>query len=83
MALVAMALLFMLEERLLHKEEIPLLTCNDIVELLVEALTDPTITEDDIWQQIASRHRQRQASIDSAFRRQAESTDGGFLKNEA
>ena len=83
MALVAMALLFMLEERLLHKEEIPLLTCNDIVELLVEALTDPTITEDDIWRQIASRHRQRQASIDSAFRRQAESTDGGFLKNEA
>ncbi len=30
MALVAMAMLFMVEERELHREEIPLLSCNDI-----------------------------------------------------
>ena len=34
MALVSMAMLFMAEERELHREEIPLLSCNDIETLL-------------------------------------------------
>jgi hypothetical protein len=34
MAMVMMAMLFMLEQRLLHKNQYPLLSCFDIVFLL-------------------------------------------------
>jgi SRSO17 transposase len=70
MALVMMAMLFMLEERLLHKEEYPLLSCSDIEILLAHFLPRRDVTVEEVVRQMETRHRARQASIDSAYRRQ-------------
>jgi SRSO17 transposase len=70
MALVSMAMLFMTEERELHREEIPLLSCNDIETLLRTFLPRRDIDPGEIVRQMEKRHRRRQASIDNAFSKQ-------------
>lgn len=70
MALVSMAMLFMVEERELHREEIPLLSCHDIESLLRSYLPRRDIDPDEIVRQMEKRHRRRQASIDYAFKNQ-------------
>jgi SRSO17 transposase len=70
MALVMMAMLFMLKERLLHKESYPLLSCSDIEVLLAHFLPRRDVTVDEVVRQMEARHRARQAAIDSAYRRQ-------------
>lgn len=74
MALVSMAMLFMLEERLLQQEEVPLLSCNDIEILLSTFLPRRDIDPDEIIRQMEKRHQRRQASIDSAFNKKFFST---------
>ena len=76
MALVSMAMLFMAEERERHKEEIPLLSCNDIETLLRTYLPGRDIEHDEVLRQMKKRHRRRQASIDSAFNKQARLSTG-------
>jgi len=70
MALVSIAMLFMAEERELHREEIPLLSCPDIENLLRTYLPRRDIDPDEIVRQMEKRHRRRQASIDYAFKNQ-------------
>jgi SRSO17 transposase len=70
MALVSMAMLFMVEERERHQEEIPLLSCNDIETLLRTFLPRRDINPDEVVRQMEKRHRRRQASIDNAFNKQ-------------
>lgn len=70
MALVMMAMLFMLEERLLQSESHPLLSCSDIEVLLAHFLPRRDVTVDEVVRQMEARHRARQAAIDSACRRQ-------------
>jgi len=70
MALVSMTMLFMAEERELHREEIPLLSCHDIETLLRTYLPRRDIDPDEILRQMEKRHRRRQASIDCAFNNQ-------------
>jgi SRSO17 transposase len=70
MALVSMAMLFMAEERELHRNEIPLLSCNDIETLLRTFLPRRDIDPDEIVRQMEKRHRRRQASIDNVFNKQ-------------
>jgi len=70
MALVSMAMLFMVEERERHQEEIPLLSCNDIETLLRTFLPRRDIDPDEVVRQMEKRHRRRQASIDNAFNKQ-------------
>jgi len=70
MTLVMMAQLFMLEERLLHKESVPLLSTSDITTLLQHFLPRRDVDEDEVLRQLELRHRKRQASIDSAYRKQ-------------
>lgn len=70
MALVMMAMLFMLEEKLLQKEVYPLLSCADIEVLLSHFLPRRDVTVAEVVRQMAARHRARQAAIDSAYRRQ-------------
>lgn len=72
MAMVLLAMLFMTEERLLHKESIKLLSCTDIVQLLKTILPRRDITVTEVLRQIGIRHKKRQASIDSARRKQQE-----------
>lgn len=66
MAMVMIAMLFMLEERLLQQEEVPLLSCGDIVALLKHFLPKSAVTTDDILKQMRIRHEARQRSIDCA-----------------
>lgn len=70
MALVMMAMLFMLQERRLHQETHPLLSCSDIETLLAHFLPKRDVTADEVLRQMEVRHQKRQASIDSAYRRQ-------------
>jgi len=69
MALVSLAMLFVLKERLLHRREIELLSFQDIVELLNFYLPRADRTEEAVLRNIARRHRKRRASIESARRR--------------
>jgi SRSO17 transposase len=78
MALVMMTMLFMLEERCLHRETHPLLSCSDVETLLAHFLPRRDITVDEVLRQMEVRHRKRQASIDSAYRIQMRSTKGYF-----
>jgi SRSO17 transposase len=70
MALVMMAMLFMLEERLLQKESHPLLSCSDVEVLLARLLPRRDVTVAEVVRQMTVRHEARQRAIDSAYRRQ-------------
>jgi hypothetical protein len=66
MAMVMLAMLFLLRERRVHLQEIELLSCQDIVELLNVLLPRRDASLEIILQQIAIRHRKRRNSINSA-----------------
>lgn len=68
MALVMMAMLFMLQERLEHSDTHPLLSCYDIQILLATSLPDRRASQEEVLRQMQVRHQQRQALIDSANR---------------
>lgn len=68
-ALVIVALLFMLEERVLSKKTYPLLSCSDIEYLLKHFLPKRNISEKEVIIQIKKRHKKRKSSINSAYRR--------------
>lgn len=68
MALVMMAMLFMLSERIHHAETYPLLSCADIEELLARFLPRRTMTRQEVIRQMEHRHRKRQAAINSHAR---------------
>lgn len=71
MALVMMAMLFMLEEKLLHKQSHPLLSCSDIEVLLAHFLPRRDVTVEEVVRQMEARHKARQKAIESAYRRQS------------
>jgi len=66
MAMVMMALLFMLKERELNKRNLELLSCQDITEIISYYLPRKDKTEEQIFQNMLNRHKQRQDSIISA-----------------
>lgn len=66
MALVMMAMLFMLQTRLSHVDKHPLLSCYDIQILLAKTLPDRRSSEEEVLKQMQIRHQQRQALIDYA-----------------
>lgn len=70
MALVMMAMLFMLEERILQKDDHPLLSCSDVESLLRAFLPRRDIAHDEVLRQMEKRHRNRQAAIESKYRKQ-------------
>jgi SRSO17 transposase len=70
MTMVMLAMLYMLETRLTNKKDYPLLSCADIENLLSHFLPRKDITEEEVLRQMETRHRQRQASIDSAYAKQ-------------
>ena len=70
MALVMMAMLFMLKERIEHEEDCPLLSCADIETLLAHFLPRRDNGVDEVIRQMEERHRKRQASIDFAYAKQ-------------
>lgn len=64
MALVSMAMMFLLRERLACADQIPLLSCRDLVELLAFYLPRQTKNKELLVKQMRKRHRQRQRDID-------------------
>ena len=70
MALVMLALLFLLRERLLHQQDVALLSCQDLVELLNYYLPRTDLTEESVLANLKRRHLTRQRDIDSAYRKQ-------------
>jgi SRSO17 transposase len=68
MALVMMAMLFMLSERIYHKDTYPLLSCADIENLLARFLPRRDVTEEEVIFQLEQRHKQRKKAIESHAR---------------
>jgi len=68
MALVMMAMLFMLTERMNHKDTYPLLSCADIEQLLAHFLPRRDVTKEELIFQLEQRHFQRQKAIESHSR---------------
>ena len=73
MAMVMMVMLFMVEQRLLHEDQYPLLSCFDIAVLLCFLLPHRAITLKEVIRQLEVRHRRRRDSIESAYRKQLKS----------
>ena len=71
MALVMMAMLFMLSERVRHKDIYPLLSCADIEELLSHFLPRRDVSEAEVIRQLEDRHRRRLSAIKSHARNSA------------
>ena len=69
MALVMMAMLFMLQARLKHIDTHPLLSCYDIQILLAITLPDRRSSQEEVMRQLRVRHEKRQALIEAANRR--------------
>ena len=70
MAMVALAMLFLLKERVEHQESAPLLSARDIVELLAFYLPRRRRKEKEVMADLVRRHRQRPAAAKSHARSQ-------------
>lgn len=71
MALVMLAMLFLLTERKLQAQEHDLLSCQDIVYLLNHFLPRADATTENVLENIERRHRKRRDAIDAAKRKSA------------
>jgi len=63
MTLTIMALHYMLEQKVLNENEIPLLSCPDIKFFLSQTLPKKANTSEEIWNLIQKRHQQRQSDL--------------------
>lgn len=77
MAMVCLALLFTVKERVALVTHLPLLTVRDIVELLEIYLPRRTHNEEEVWAAMCQRHQARQKAIDSARKRQQDHQTNG------
>jgi SRSO17 transposase len=75
MAMISMAMLFLVEERQRHKPKRPLLSCADVLKLLCFALPKRNVTEEEILRQLEARHIKRHASIEHHYRKQRKQDD--------
>src|SRR3977135_1096190 len=72
MALVMMAMLFMLTERLRMKDQCPLLSCADIERLLAAFLPRRDASPEQVLSHMNRRHQMRRRAIESHAKRNAE-----------
>ncbi|VFN01615.1 MAG: hypothetical protein BECKG1743D_GA0114223_102954, partial [Candidatus Kentron sp. G] len=70
MALTMMVMLFMLEERLLNREQTPLLSCSDVRKLMIHFLPKRDVTTEEVMRQMKARHRKREAGIECSYKNQ-------------
>jgi SRSO17 transposase len=70
MALVMMAMLFLVQERGCQQAAHPLISCTDVVEWLGWVLPHRKVSPAELLRQMTWRHAKRQASIDAAYRKQ-------------
>ena len=72
MALVMMAMLFMLTEKLRMKDQCPLLSCADIEKLLAVFLPRRDATPEQVYSHMKRRHEMRRRAIKSHAKRNAQ-----------
>jgi hypothetical protein len=72
MALVMMAMLFMLSEKLRMQEQCPLLSCADIERLLAAFLPQRDARPEQVLSHMNRRHEMRRRAIESHAKRNAE-----------
>jgi hypothetical protein len=70
MTLVMMSMLFILQQQLENTSDYPLLSSNDIVELLNYYLPNRKASEQEIYRQLEIRHKKRLADIKYAYHKQ-------------
>jgi SRSO17 transposase len=78
MCLVTLAMLFMLKERLAQSEEIMMLSCQDIVELLNFYLPRADLSEEAVLRNIERRQTKRIRAIENAYKKQGKSLETYF-----
>lgn len=64
MALVSMAHLFLLRERIHNAEALPLLSMQDVIAMLAFYLPKRDVTEEEIFRQLAARHEKRRQDME-------------------
>ena len=64
MTVTMLALLFMLQQKLSHHEESPLLSCSNIRFILAHTLPQKIVSKDDVLNMIEQRHHRRQYDLD-------------------
>jgi SRSO17 transposase len=72
MALVMLAMLFMMKQRIIYRDDAPLLSCRDIREMLEYFLPKKSVSEREVMARIKTRHRRRAKAYESKAKRQAE-----------
>lgn len=68
MAMVMLAMLFLLEERRVHLGKVELITCNDVVELLNVFLPRKDTTPDEVLANLKRRHAKRKQAREHSRR---------------
>jgi hypothetical protein len=63
MAMTSLAMLFVLEQRLKYKDEVPLLSYNDVRELLIDIYANQGRNYQTKLEQMHKRHKQRASDI--------------------
>ena len=63
MLLVMLAMLFMMEQKIVYGEPSNLLSCRDIVQVLAKALPHKDRTVEDVISIIGGRHKKRELAI--------------------
>ena len=67
MALVMMAQYFILSEKILYKEDLPMLSAADLRKIMIYEYAGIPYSEDQLWEQMQKRHQQRQKDIDRNY----------------
>jgi SRSO17 transposase len=69
MALVCLALLFVMKERMAAQAQVPLLSARDVVELLDYYLPRPKMDEQELFARLKQRHEQRKQAMEAHKKR--------------
>lgn len=70
MAMVMLAMLFMLTIKIKYKHDYEIMSCNDIRELLYHFLPKRAITKEEVIQQMLIRHKKRKYTIQFHYKKQ-------------
>jgi len=74
-AMVTLAMLFALQQKIAYKDCVPLLSTHDIVELLSYYLPSKKQSEDEIFRQLAIRHKARLKAIQHYYKHKPSPTN--------
>ena len=66
-ALTMLALLYILEQQIIHQQDVPLLSANDIKYLLANSLQKKAQSQEELQNIIWQRHRVRQMDINRYY----------------